>query len=325
MVFLPYLYALIFAAMLVVIFDPLYQKMLKFRVCKKFPSLTSFIVVLLVLLIILIPLVSLGFLMVKEATQLYSTVISGQTSYSLIAKIEESIHSYFPTLNIDLVSDFADYSKQALNFLITNLGQIFSNVAGAVFSFFIMLFALYYFLKDGHKLKQRLIVFSPLNDKYDKRIFEKLWLAVNSVIRGTLLVALIQGLLAGLGFLIFGVPNPVLLGAITIIAALVPVGGTAVVVIPAILYLFLTGQFFAGFGMLIWGFFLVGMIDNFLRPKLLEKDIKLHPFLIFISALGGIAVFGVFGFILGPLILSLLFALLDIYQEEFHQYIVKSR
>jgi len=183
------------------------------------------------------------------------------------------------------------------------------------------LFALYYLLKDGKKLTKAVITYSPLADKYDKQILEKLSIAVNSVIKGSLLISIIQGILAGIGFWIFGVPNPALLGAATVIASLIPAVGTAVIILPACFYLFLTSHFLAGIGLLLWGLLLVGLIDNFLRPKLIEKDIHLHPFLILLSVIGGISLFGAFGFILGPLVLSLLFALLDIYKEEFKDYI----
>ena len=178
---------------------------------------------------------------------------------------------------------------------------------------FIFLIAIYYLFKDGHKLKTAIIILSPLQDIHDETIFDKLALAINSVIRGNLAVALVQGVLTAIGFALFGVPNATLWGSIAAIAALIPGIGTALVLLPAILYLYLSGETLSAVGLLFWGMTAVGLVDNFLGPKLASRGMRLHQFLILLSILGGISFFGPLGFLLGPLILSLLFALLEIY------------
>ncbi|HCC23145.1 TPA: hypothetical protein DF272_03130 [Candidatus Falkowbacteria bacterium] len=325
-VFLPYIYSIIFAFILAVVFHPVYKLLLRLSFFQRFRGLASFLIVLLILFIILLPLITIGLVLIKEASSLYSSLVQDEFSYKLLEKIEISINTLMPQFaSYDLTANFDSLAKDTLNFVIKNLGLIFSNVLSIVFGFFMTLFAMYYILKDSPKIKNQLILLSPLSDKYDKRITAKLMLAVNSVIKGTLLVALIQGVLAGLGFWIFGVPNPVLLGAITVIAALIPAVGTASIMIPTIVYIFATGHFLPAIGLTVWAFLLVGMIDNILRPKLIEKDIKIHPLLIFISALGGLAIFGAPGFIIGPLIMALLYAMIDIYKEEFQNYLRNSR
>jgi predicted PurR-regulated permease PerM len=144
------------------------------------------------------------------------------------------------------------------------------------------------------------------------------------VIKGSLLIALIQGMVSGTGFAIFGVPNPVLLGSVAIIAALIPNVGTAVVLTPAILYLYLTDQVWQSAGLLIWGITAVGLIDNLLGPTLIGRSSKIHPLLILLAVLGGLAFFGPLGFILGPLVISLLFAVLDIYERLLPRNVDKS-
>ena len=324
-VFLPYVYALIMAVIFAVILHPVYNKMLKMPVFKKLPSISSALLVILLIIVILLPIVFLGFLLVKEATVAYASIVENDNSYVIVERAQMYITDNFPNTSYNLSENFNTYANKLLTYLIESVGPVFTNILGMIFSFFIMLFALYYLLKDGKKFKKALILFSPLSDKYDKQIIKKLSIAVNSVVKGTLLIAIIQGLLAGIGFFIFGVPNPVLLGFVTVIMALIPALGTAVVVIPAVIFLYFTGNPFAALGLLIWGTLLVGLIDNFLRPKMIEKDIKIHPLLILLSALGGLVIFGAFGFFLGPLLLSLLFALLDIYKEEFHEYISLSK
>jgi len=325
-IFLPYIYPVIFSFILAVVFYPLYKSLLKLKFFKRFKGIASVLIVLLVLVIVLLPLISLGLILVKEATGLYTSLVEQEFSYKLVQKIDVFVVNIMPQFaNYDLTASFDDFAKEGLNFIIKNLGAIFSNIIAVALGFFIMLFSLYYVLKDAHKIKKQVILISPLSDKYDKRIIKKLMLAVNSVMKGTLLVALIQGVLAGLGFWIFGVPNPVLLGALTVIASLIPAVGTAAIMIPGVIYLGLLGSYLPALGLLIWAALLVGMIDNVLRPKLIEKDIDIHPLLILLSALGGIVVFGASGFILGPIVIALLYSLLDIYKEEFQAYLKSSR
>jgi len=189
----------------------------------------------------------------------------------------------------------------------------------ALFSFMLMLLSIFYFLKDGERWKKTLITLSPLSDTDDKKIVAKLSQVVNGVIKGYLLIALMQGLLMGIGLGIFGVPNPALWGIVAAVASLIPSIGTAFVSIPAIIFLFATGQTIPAIGLLIWAVVFVGLIDNLLSPILISKNIKISPFLILFSVLGGISLLGPVGILVGPLTISLLYALISIYRNEFKQ------
>ena len=177
------------------------------------------------------------------------------------------------------------------------------------------LISLFYFLRDGKSFTQYLKILSPLSDRQDEKILSRLFVAVNSVIKGALSIALIQGFLTGIGFWIFGVPNPVLWGSTAAIAALVPNIGTALVLVPAIGFLYLNGEVAQAIGLGIWSITAVGLIDNILGPYLINRGVKIHPLLILLSVIGGLGLFGPVGFLLGPLIISLLFALIDIHFE----------
>jgi len=209
--------------------------------------------------------------------------------------------------------DFEQYMEQGLSFLIEHLGTVFSNVAKIMVSIIVLFIALYYLFKDGHELRKSVVALSPLSDVYDETIFRKLELAINSVVRGSISVALVQGVLTAIGLAIFGVPNSVLWGSVAAVTALIPGVGTSIVIIPSILFLFFTGAEVAAVGLLIWGIVAVGLVDNVLGPKIVGKGAKLHPFLILLSILGGIGLFGPIGFLFGPLALALLFAFLEIY------------
>ena len=168
-------------------------------------------------------------------------------------------------------------------------------------------------MKDGKQFGKYLVELSPLDDKDDFFIISRLKSAVKATVKGNLTISLIQGILTGIGFFIFGVPSPVLWGGIAAITALIPGIGTALVLVPGIAYLFISGNTYSGIGLSIWGLTAVGLIDNLLGPKLVGQGMKLHPLAVFVSVIGGMAFFGPLGFIFGPLALSICIALVDIY------------
>jgi predicted PurR-regulated permease PerM len=179
--------------------------------------------------------------------------------------------------------------------------------------------SIFYFLKDNAHWKKVIMILSPLADADDKKILDRLSNSVNGIIKGYLFIALLQGILMGVGLALFGVPNPALWGLVTMITAFIPTIGTALISVPAILFLFLTGQTIAAVGLLIWAVAIVGMIDNLLSPIIVGSRINLPPLLILFSVLGGISLLGPVGILMGPLTISLLYALISLYRHEFKQ------
>ncbi len=160
------------------------------------------------------------------------------------------------------------------------------------------------------------VVLSPLSHEDDEILFGRLERAINSVIKGNLSIALIQGIIAAVGFTIFGLPNSVIWGTLTAFAALIPGVGTSLVVIPAVIYLFFASGMFPAIGLLVWGVLAVGLIDNFLGPKLIGSGMRLHPLFVLFAVLGGISLFGAIGIFLGPLTLAFLVALVSVYLDR---------
>jgi predicted PurR-regulated permease PerM len=175
---------------------------------------------------------------------------------------------------------------------------------------------MFYFLKEGTKWKNIILHFSPLSDESGNKILDKLHIAVNGIIKGYLLIAVVQGVLMGLGLLIFGVPNAALWGVLTAVASLIPTVGTALVSVPAVLFLFILGKNGAAIGLAIWAGALVGTIDNMLSPLFVGKKIAIHPLLVLFSVLGGIALMGPIGILVGPLVISFMYALASVYKTE---------
>ncbi len=307
----PYLSALFLAVVFTIVAKPFYQRLL--RISGERSALSAVLTVLGLILIIVIPLSVFGFFIFKDAQDLYQGISNDGLDHGFIQmgvlRLQTFVEQFLPGFSFDLIS----YLKQGFELIIHNLGALFGRVFIAVLNLFLMLLGVFYFLKDGKKFREHLILLSPLSDTYDKNILERFEVAVNSVVRGALSVAIIQGVLSGIGFALFGVPSPMLWGAVTAITALIPGVGTALVIAPAVLYLFFFGNTATAVGLLIWGAVAVGLVDNVLAPALMKRNLNIHPFLILLSVLGGLALFGPVGFLAGPVTLALLFALFDIF------------
>jgi len=312
-IFKPFLYALFLAIAFATVFAPIHTKAL--QLTRNKASLAASLSTLIVLLVVIIPITLLSVQIFQEASQLYGSLINGSESGTLSHTISTTLGNVNTVLPIpiEFSIDINQYTQQALSWLLQNIGPLFTNAAKAAMGTFIFLIALYYLFKDGDKLKKAIVALSPLQDNYDELIFKRLGIAVNSVIKGNLTVSLAQGTLTAIGFALFGVPNVVLWGSTAAIASLIPGFGTSLVIIPGVIYLLATGQVWGAVALLIWGVTAVGLIDNFLGPKVAEKGMRLHPFIILLSILGGLSFFGPLGFLLGPLTISLLFALFEIY------------
>lgn len=304
----PFIGTLLIAATFAVVFQPVFRFFL--RLPKNPRPIAAILTIIVVLVVVFLPLYFYADQIFQQAAALYEDLNNGDQKISSLTKaVESQIKRIAPNTQINL----NDLTRTALDFVVRNLGGFFSGFVRFIFNFFLFLISLYYFLKDGPRLARALKAISPLPDSYDQEILEKLETAVNSVIRGSVLIAIIQGLLTIVGFTIFGVPNALLWGSFAVIGALIPSIGTALVSLPAVLYLYFTGPLLPAVGMALWSILAVGLVDNFLSPFLINKGMKVHPFLILLSVLGGLALFGPIGFLLGPLVLSLLFALLHIY------------
>lgn len=305
---LPYLAAFVLAVTFAVLFKPLYRKFLVWT--KGSAKTSALLTIFLIIAFVFTPLAFIGVQLFKEASQLYTNYASDAGSFSeIIAKFEQSLSTITPFKSIDIDTII----RQGASLLANNLGNIFSSALNGVVNFFIMIILLYSLFKDGPRFRQALVHLVPLEDHYVEQILEKLELAINSVIRGSLFIALMQGIVSAIGFSLFGVPEPLLWGSLAAITALIPSIGTALVLGPAILYLFFVGSTANAIGLLVWGMIAVGLIDNILGPYLIEKGINIAPVFILLAVLGGVNFFGPIGFLLGPLVLSLLFTLLDMY------------
>jgi len=318
-VFRPFLLALVLAAIFAVVLQPLYHRVL--RGMSGSPGLAAFLTMLVTVVCLLLPLTLITFQLTGDAQNLYASLSDGNGKVyldSTFTAANDIVARYAPSLALssaELSASVDQYLRDGLSWLIQNLGGAFGGALRFLLDLFIFMIALYYLLRDGPRIKRAIIEMSPLADTEDRVVFTRLELAIHSVIRGSLTIALIQGALTGAGFAFFGVPNAILWGVAAAFAALIPGIGTSLILGPGIAYLFIIGATMPAVGLLIWSVVAVGLIDNFLGPRLVGRGMMLHPLLVLLSVFGGLIFFGPAGIFLGPLCTNLLFALLSIYQH----------
>lgn len=286
----------------------------------RYPSLAAFLTLLIGCLFVLIPLTLLGTLVVGQSGAAFNSLLSGSFNIERAALTTgQWLEPHVPGATAfaeSFSTQFSAYLEQSLQWFVGRAGTVITTAFDILLQLIVFLIALYYLLRDGEKLKHFLIRRSPLSDEEGRAIVRQLSLTVNSVVKGTLVIAAIQGFLAGLGYFFFGVPNEFLWGALTAVAALLPGLGTGFVLIPATLYLFLVGNLVGAIGLALWGLLIVSTIDNFLRPYLMSRGAELHPLIVLLSIIGGLAFYGPAGIFLGPLTASFLQAVYVVYARK---------
>ncbi len=311
--FLPFANTLILAAILAFLFSaPFEQLVQKFRGNR---TLAALVMTLLILVTILVPLALAGWRIATEAAGLYSSIREHTDTGTLVDgayRVEAFIQRFIPSFQLDPI-DLNAQAQRVASGLVGLAGVAFVGASRLVVGFLLLLLFFFFLIRDGGRLKHRIMELSPMADSQDEAIIARIGRAIAATVRGKILLGVIQGLVAGLGMALFGVPNPALWGAVTMLASFIPSIGTGLVLIPAAIYLFATGHPGAAVGMAIWAVAVVGLLDNVLGPKLMASGTRIHPLVMMLAVLGGIGLFGAMGILLGPIIVSLLYALLDIY------------
>ncbi|WP_281301720.1 MULTISPECIES: AI-2E family transporter [unclassified Iodidimonas] len=206
--------------------------------------------------------------------------------------------------------------QEGAKILLSFGSRVFLGAIGTMAAFVIMLFVLFFVLRDGRKILNATKALVPMSDQRTDLLFSRIADAVHAIVFGTVLTALIQGALTGLALAVTGLPAPVVFGVLAAIFSLFPVGGTALIWGPAALVLAFHGQWVEAIGMLLWGMLIVGTIDNFLRPILVSRRSHITTLTVFIGVLGGAVAFGAVGLLLGPVILTIAMVLLRFTRQQ---------
>jgi predicted PurR-regulated permease PerM len=307
-----YLLAILFASSLVFL---LYRPYLFIK--KKVGEYSAaFFMTLLVTISLFLPLYFVGISIYDESSQIISNseqLISdlsfGNCPYQACGTFEKNL--ILIGLNIDSLTN------KVAAYLSNSVGSFFSSVTSLIINILIFILSLFFFLKDGEKFMRYVKRIIPMKNKYKDALFLRFRQVSSAIFVDSILVALVQGILVGIGLYFTGFNSPVFWSIITAFLALLPFIGAAFVWLPAVFYLLLTGDFVFGIGLLIYGIVIVSMSDNLLRPILMHHKVPVHSFLIFLSILGGMGFFGILGLFLGPIIISLLVSVLQLYKLDF--------
>lgn len=276
---------------------------------------SALIATVVVTLAVLVPLGFFGFQIFKEAKDLYMFIANENVENGIVVKTGVTLQRYAPQLAPALSEDIGQYVGKGLQWVVTNLGAIFSSVATIAVDFILVLFTLFFLFRDEEVFRKMILAISPLQDAHSTELLDRVEAAIASVTKGTILIALSQGFLAGVGFAFVGIPNPILWASVAMFAAMIPAIGAGLVIVPAVVYLAFIGYMPEATILAVWGLGVVGMVDNLLRPMLIGRGIKIHPLIILFSALGGLQFFGIIGFFVGPVVLAVLFALFEMYPK----------
>ena len=308
----PFAIVLITAGIAAVIVSPLEKRI---QAWTGHPKISAIIVVLLVLAAIVLPLTTIALLTADQAVSLLQDTLANPEWVKSFNIRSFPVVNTLPSVIVNQLAQFdiADAMRNIASWAGRNVGSIFASSADVVFKTFIFFVSLYFFLVDREKIKAELRALSPLKDSIDKNVIDRLIETVRGVVFGSLIVALIQGVVAAIGLSILGVPGPLIWAGLVVIAAQVPMLGTSVIMIPAVAYLFLSGNTPQAIGLLAWSVIAVGLIDNFLQPIIVGGRTRMHALLILLSMLGGLNAFGPIGFVLGPTILAAFLVMMDLY------------
>jgi predicted PurR-regulated permease PerM len=322
----PFLQPVLWAIFLSLVLFPSYRKFQ--HLFRKKGVLPAILMTLLVVIIILLPFSLLLLSLANEAVGVYHSVenlINTGQLQAYLERIEEipilgpilpKIDQALGVSQMDPLALFLKNLRQISTLLLNQSSVILKSLSSFLFSFFLALLSLYYLFKDGEHFYNSLKNLLPIPARERDLLLNRFQEMVSATIYGGLLIALVQGFLGGLSFWVLGLASPVLWGTAMALFSFIPLGGTALIWVPAALFLLIAGEITQGIILLAIGVFVISSVDNFLRPLLVGAKTNIHPLLLFFAVIGGIQAFGMIGIIAGPLIVTLCLTLVEIYAGD---------
>lgn len=318
-----FLLTLLLAAIAAGLAQPLYRRILSRS--RDHRGLASALTLLVLLAVVLVPFTGLLGIVAREAYQISEAVRPWigkqlQEPDAILERLQglpgaERLAPYRDTI----FQKAGELVGSLGSFLFDSLSATTRGTVSFLFQFFLLLYSLFFFLMDGPRILTRILHYMPLQEEDERRMVDKFVSVTRATLKGTLLIGVAQGALAGVAFAIVGIEGAVFWGTVMTLLSIVPGIGTALVWAPAAVILLAAGKIWQGVFLLIFCGLIVGSIDNLLRPRLVGKDTELHELLILFATLGGIALFGVLGFILGPILAALFVTIWEIYGLAFRE------
>ena len=319
----PFFAPLLWACIIAVLFHPM-QVWLEKRWGKR-PNTIALTTLLACMVLVVIPVLLLLASFLQQGLAVYEQIQAGELQPG---KYIDQVRNAFPVLqgllerfDIDMNTVRDNAAKAAVaasQFLARNALAVGQGAFGFVLKLALMLYVAYFLLRDGRKLVDKLVHAIPLGDERERLLFQKFAEVARATVKGNLLVALVQGMLGGLIFWILGLPAALLWGVVMTVLSLIPAVGAGLVWLPAAIYLYAVGDWISATVLIAYGVLIIGLADNILRPLLVGRDTKLPDWMVLLSTLGGIAMVGINGFVIGPLIAVLFVAFWQIFSSEFN-------
>jgi predicted PurR-regulated permease PerM len=319
---LPFINVLAWAAVLVVVFYPVHRRLVERT---KRPATSAIISCLLVIFVILLPLSLITLALVREvsgaAQGLQNNISAFLDPNSPVAgRIFGWLGKYVDIEQLRNPQSIQEHIQQAIGAVAKRTLGLVGGALGVVVQVFFIIFTMYYLFRDGAKIVNLLPGVLPLERGQSAEIISRTREVISASVNGVLVIAAIQGALGAVAFFALGLPSALVWGVVMTFLSLIPVAGAFIVWIPAAIFLALTGHWVKAALLVAWGALVIGSVDNFLRPKLVGERTKLHELFIFFSVLGGLDVFGILGLVLGPVVLAITLALLDVMRHADRPY-----
>jgi predicted PurR-regulated permease PerM len=320
----PFLKPLLLGAMLAGLARPLYRWMR--RAVGDRSSLAAALTLLLLFILVAGPISAFVGLVVKQAVNVSEHAIpwvqqhfgpgSSFNVHDWLVVRFPALASYIPAEE-EIMGRVAAAAQSAGGFLVTGASRMTAGTAAFLLDLFVMIYAMFFFLRDGRTILEKIFYYTPLDSDDEGRVLERLTSVTRATIKGTLVIGIIQGALAGIGFWVAGIDGAAFWGTIMAVLSIIPGIGSALVWVPGVIYLFIIGHNVPALLLCAWCVIVVGTIDNVLRPALVGGDAKMPDLLILVGTLGGLFLFGPIGFIAGPIVCGLFLTVWEIYGTTF--------
>lgn len=308
----PFLGAVLWAVAIAIVFEPVHARVREQTGQRA--TLSALLTLALIVLIVILPLILVGASVVQEAAAAVQKLRAGEVNFGQYLKQVLAALPEWARLGLDRLGllDLAAMQQQLTallagsgQFITTHLLGLGQNTLDFVVALFVMLYLLFFLLRDGRLLSQQIARTLPLREEHAQRMLGQFVTVVRATVKGNIVIAMVQGVLGGVAFAVLGLPGALLWGTLMALLSLLPAVGAALVWGPVATYMVFTGQVWPAVGLTLWGVLAIGLVDNVLRPILVGRDTQLPDYLVLITTLGGIAVFGINGFVIGPVIAAM--------------------
>lgn len=320
-VMMPFFGPIFWAVAITIIFAPVHQKL--HRLMPNRDNTNALLTLLVCLVVVIIPVLFTVTTVVSQVASFYQQVDNGEVQLRpYIDKVQNApvLQDWMARFDLsfeNLKERFSESAMAAGKFVAQHSLKVGQNAFGFALDVGILLYVAFFLLRDGEKIMQMLYKALPLGDERERLLFHKFAEVTRATVKGNVLISIIQGSIGGITFALLGIPGAFLWGVVMVCASLLPAIGAGIVWVPVAVYLLAIGSYFQAITLVLVGVFIIGLVDNILRPILVGRDTKLPDYIVLLSTLGGLVLFGINGFVIGPLIAAMFVAFWGIFIREF--------